>query len=412
MANRLITTNPSQDQIVKERKLVQPTQKKVGSIGGTLLTAGLSLGTNIIGSLINDRLNAKRQQEQNEYQKQLWEENNAYNSPSAQMSRLVSMGMSPAAAMSSVAGNAPVASTASTAADYSDSSMSSGFTAGASQSADNILTQRMQDIQDENYLRQNRLGRDQLDLDLRAFAQKVKMDNQQYDFNEQMNDLKLTEQRLINKRGQTENTYALAGLNVFLHSHGLNEDGSMSADNAKIMADEWKSRALASIAASNYDEQYKKKMTDEIDKWYKVAINTAYANLRLALANASESEYDAALKKLTKEQIDALPDNLKTYATCGEMVGVLLDYEEGNDKAIRQYKDFKAAQSNQGYTFKLAGGLSVEATRKLGVSADAEVELRGEPARLANEMFQNGRLYTWQQNKIANRSHHAARGRW
>lgn len=72
-------------------------------IGGALIGAGASmLGgfMNLSGVNSANRANRKLQQEQNEWNERMWEKQNAYNDPSAQMARLQKAGINPNMAFS------------------------------------------------------------------------------------------------------------------------------------------------------------------------------------------------------------------------------------------------------------------------------------------------------------------------
>lgn len=75
-------------------------------VTGTLVASGINAGSNVIGNMVNwlsngqvNSANERLMDKQNQWAYRMWQKNNDYNSPSAQMERLRAAGVNPALAL-------------------------------------------------------------------------------------------------------------------------------------------------------------------------------------------------------------------------------------------------------------------------------------------------------------------------
>lgn len=311
----------------------------------------------MLGAEMDRRYQEQQAEKQRKWIEEQTAKQNAYNNPSAQMARLIQAGVHPAAAQQAILGVAPQGAAQPQMYTPPTSSYESAFTS----SAGSALDVRAMDIQDINTNRELDQQQAVNDAVVQRYLQQIKLDAQQYDFNEQMNDLRLTYQRIINDGGQTSNAYNHASLNVFLHANGLQENGDLSPESAKLFAEKFKHEMENSINSATYDAETKAKMIKDIDKWYNLLLNKEYAQLRELIAKGNLEAVSAHISEYTQAQKEALPQILQDADAFGEAIAYIASVERGNEESAHEY-----ASEQSKYQFMTGSG-----SDEIEISADA-----------------------------------------
>lgn len=311
----------------------------------------------MLGAEMDRRYQEQQAEKQRKWIEEQTAKQNAYNNPSAQMARLIQAGVHPAAAQQAILGVSPQAAASPQMYTPPTSSYESAFTS----SVGSALDVRAMDIQDINTNRELDQQQAVNDAVVQRYLQQIKLDAQQYDFNEQMNDLRLTYQRIINDGGQTSNAYNHASLNVFLHANGLQQNGDLSPESAQLFAEKFKKEMEQSINSATYDSATKAKMINDIDRWYTLLLDKQYAELRELIAKGNLEAVSAHISEYTQAQKEALPQILQDADAFGEAIAYIASVERGNDETAHEF-----ASEQSKYQFMTGSG-----SDEIEISADA-----------------------------------------